>query len=60
MDDCNKGCKNWVSNIKTMLNNYGFTDVFENNDFLNPKVFPGIFKQKIIATFIQEWFSSVE
>ena len=31
-----------------MLNNYGFTNVFENNDFVNPKVFPGIFKQKII------------
>ena len=60
LNDCNKGCKNWVSNIKTMLNNYGFTDVFENNHFVNPKVFPSIFKQKVIDNFIQEWFSSIE
>ena len=60
VNDYNKGCKNWVSNIKTMLNNYGFTNVFENNNCLNPTVFPGIFKQNIINTFIQEWLSSIK
>ena len=27
---------------------------------MNPKVFPSIFKQRIIDNFIQEWFSSIE
>jgi len=28
---CNKGCKNWVYNVKTMLSEYGFLYVFDEN-----------------------------
>ena len=53
--DCLNGCKNWVYNVKTLLDKYGFSDVFLNQISLSKKIFPLIFKQRIIDTFMQEW-----
>ena len=54
------GCKNWVTLVKTLLDDYGFSEVFtiRDNDFL--KSFPGIFKQRVIDCFTQEWFGSID
>ena len=59
--DSNNGFKNWVSNIKNLLNDYGFSDVF-NKDIYDPlylKQFPKVFKQRVIDCFIQDWLSTV-
>ena len=55
LKDCLNGCKNWVYNVKTLLDKYGFSDVFLNQISLSKKIFPLIFKQRIIDTFMQEW-----
>ena len=60
--DSNNGLKNWVSNIKNLLNDYGFSDVF-NKDIYDPlylKQFPKVFKQRAIDCFIQDWLSTVQ
>ena len=31
INDCDKGYKNWVSNVKKVLNDYGFLYIFEND-----------------------------
>ena len=59
--DSNNGFKNWVSNIKNLLNDYGFSDVF-NKDIYDPlylKQFPKVFKQRVIDCFIQDWLRTV-
>ena len=39
LSDSNKGHLNWVSNVKRLLNQYGFTFVFDNADKLNETLF---------------------
>ena len=53
--DCNIGHTNWVSNVKSMLNNYGFPYVFDNPSSVNVKMFINDFKCRLIDTFKQEW-----
>ena len=43
-----------------MLENHGFADVFNNVHTINPKEFVHIFKQRVIDTFKQEWFGTLE
>ena len=57
--DCNKGHRNWVSNVKKLLCNYGFAEIF-NENCVDAKVFPIIFKRRVIDTFIQEWTATLE
>ena len=59
--DSNNDFKNWVSNIKNLLNDYGFSDVFNKGiyDPLYLKQFPKVFKQRVIDCFIQDWLSTV-
>ena len=60
--DCLSGYTNWVSRVKKLLDEYGFSDVFFNvnpcNSFVN--LFPSIFKSRIIDCFRQEWFGSID
>jgi len=41
---CNKGCTNWVYHVKTMLSEYGFLYVFDDN-FEGYQTLPFLFKQ---------------
>ena len=58
--DCLVGHTNWVSNVKTLLDDYGLSNVFttENSDVL--QTFPLLFKQRVIDCFMQEWQSYVD
>ena len=53
-EDCLKGKKNWVSNVKKLLYDYGFNYVFDNQAVVNEGVCRGMFKQRIIDCFLQE------
>lgn len=54
-DHNNKGYTNWVSNVKTLLNNYGFAYVFDNPNAIHVNTFISEFKSRIVNTFNQEW-----
>ena len=58
--DCEKGFKNWVANVKSLLNNFGLGYVFYNVEQMNVKDFPNIFKQRVVDNFIQQWHVAVE
>jgi len=60
LNNCSKGHRNWVYHIKLMLENHGFADVFNNVHTINPQEFVHIFKQRVIDTFKQEWFGTLE
>ena len=59
LNDCNKGCNNWVANVKQLLNDYGFSYVFEAANITNSHAFVCEFKCRIIDTFKQEWFGDM-
>ena len=54
------GRTNWVSNVKKILDDYGFSNMFveTNNHVL--KLFPKMFKQRVIDCFVQEWQGNVD
>jgi len=54
LTDCLLGHTNWVSNVKTLLDDYGFSNVFTtvNSDVL--QTFPLLLKQRVIDCFVQE------
>ena len=57
------GHKNWSSGVKKLLNNYGFSEIFDTfNVYLceySTKSFPAIFKKRIIDCYKQIWFAMV-
>jgi len=59
LNDCNKGCKNWVANVKQLLNDYGFSYCFESANITNSHAFVCELKCRIIDTFKQEWFGNM-
>ena len=58
--DCLLGHTNWVSNVKKLLDDYGFSNVFTtvNSDVL--QTFPLLFKQRVVDCFVQEWQGYVD
>ena len=60
MSDAEKGYTNWVSNVKHLLDRFDFSDVFYNLDSRQSKLFPPVFRQRVIDCFIQDWHGSVE
>ena len=52
-EDCLKGKKGWVSNVKKLLYDYGFNYVFDNQAVVNKVVFLSMFKQRILDCFLQ-------
>ena len=58
--DCLLGHTNWVSNVKNLLDDYGFSNVFTtvNSDVL--QTFPLLFIQRVIDCFLQEWQGYVD
>ena len=57
MSDSANGRRNWVTSIRNLLNEYGFTFEFAFN--FEPKQFVNIFKQRVIDSFIQNWFGTL-
>jgi len=49
--DCDSGKTNWVSCIKKLLCDYGFSYVFDNPTIYNPKWTSSIFKSVVIDNF---------
>ena len=44
VEACSNGVKNWASNVKSLLDNYGFSFVWTNPHSVNLKTFHLIFK----------------
>jgi hypothetical protein len=59
LNDCNKGYTNWVSNVKSMLNNFGFGYVFENPNVVQVNSFISEFKCRLVDNFKQEWYGKM-
>ena len=57
--DCYNGLKNWASNVKSLLDTTGFSDIWYTQSSANLKPFPLIFKRRIIDMFIQNWSSCI-
>jgi hypothetical protein len=60
LEDCNNGKTNWLSNLKLLLCNHGFSDIWDFPDSVNSKIFLPIFKQRVIDCFLQSWLSGKE
>ena len=59
LEDCINVHINWVSNVKSLLDMNGVSDVFISQN-VNIKMFPYVFKQRAVDVFIQEWYGSLE
>jgi hypothetical protein len=60
LEDDKRGRKNWVSNIRKLLHDYGFGYVWINPQIVNINCFLQHFKQKVIDCFLQTWHASKE
>ena len=60
LKDCINGKKNWVSNVKKLLNDYGFAYVFENGHYVNTNTFLTEFKCRVLDCFKQHWLQTLE
>jgi len=54
LEDCKLGHSNWVSCVKKLLDDFGFSGVFLNPENVCSS-FPFVFKERVISNFIQEW-----
>ena len=59
-NDCILGRKNWLTNVKQILCDYGFNNVWDNPETCYTKAFINIFKQRAIDCFMQEWHTNIE
>lgn len=50
---------NWAKNVKSLLDNYGFSYVWGNPSLVNPNTFHIVFKNRIIDVFKQTWFQAI-
>ena len=58
--DCHNGTRNWVYNVRKLLNDYGFSYIFDNCYNTNLNGFHLLFKQRVIDTYIQEWNNKIQ
>jgi hypothetical protein len=59
MDDLNDGRVNWLSNVKTLLGDCGYSFIWHDQCELNLKDFHLSFKRRLIDIFIQSWYASL-
>ena len=59
VDGCNKGVNNWATNVRTLLDSYGFSYVWNNPAAVNLKTFHLQFKERVIDTFKQCWYNDI-
>jgi hypothetical protein len=57
---CQNGCRNWVYGVKQLLNNYGFSYVFDDVHAVDVKTFITTFRCRLIDCFKQEWFRMLD
>jgi len=60
LDDCKKGHKNWVTNVKKLLCDYGFAYIFEEQSVSNYNNFIAAYRQRIIDCSQQQWYGSMQ
>jgi hypothetical protein len=60
LEKCNLGVNNWAKRVKSLLDQFGFSDVWINSHNTNPKAFICLFKQRVIDCFQQKWQRDVE
>ena len=54
------GKKNWIYNIRELLNTYGYGYVWDNPSSVCPDIFCKITKQRLLDIFTQEWKADLE
>ena len=59
VEACGKGAKNWASNVKTLLDTYGFSYAWCNPGLINLKTFHLLFKERVIDVFKQSWVNDI-
>ena len=53
------GQKNWASQIKNILDMYGFSHVWNNQETFDFKKIGYLIKNRIIDDFLQKWYATV-
>ena len=59
VDACNKGVNNWAKGVRSLLDTYGFSYVWNNPNSVNLKTFYLVFKQRVVDVFKQNWFNDI-
>ena len=59
VEACNKGATNWARNVKSLLDNYGFSYVWNNPHAVNLSSFHLVFKERVIDIFKQSWINDL-
>jgi hypothetical protein len=60
LEQYNNGKRNWASNVKTLLDSYGYSNVFDNPSEMNLCMFHREFKLRVIDVFKQHWINSID
>jgi len=55
-----QGIQNWAYNIKSLLDNYGFSYIWQNPYSVNLKHFHKTFKQRVVDVFTQQWQNELD
>ena len=59
LNDMSFGKANWLSRVKSLLEENGFLYIWENPERVNLDHFVGIFKQRLKDSFLQKWYSDL-
>lgn len=60
LEACNNGVKNWAKNVKALLDDYGFSYVWNNPYSVNLDTFHLCFKQRVFDVFKQKWHTDID
>ena len=60
LSDIAKGKTNWAANVKSLLDNSGYSNVWLDPLSVNLNNFYIVFKQRLIDQFKQTWYTSVQ
>ena len=56
----NQGKKGWLYNIRKLLDDFGFSYVFDSIDQIHENRFISEFKQRVKDNFYQKWFYDLQ
>ena len=59
-DDCLAGKNSWITHVKQLLCQNGYSYVWNQQDIYNDKLFIRCFKQRLIDNYYQSWNSDLE
>jgi len=61
VSDYHKGCHNWIFNVKKMLDDYGFSYVFDDVTNINIDTYTFVeeFKRRVYDHFTQDWYGTL-